>query len=56
MRREALKNSIWEIMKGEEGNGVKKNAMKWKNLDAKALDKGGSSWNNIEEFIDCLSH
>ena len=56
VRREALKNSIWEIMKGEEGNRVKKNAMKWKNLAAKALNKGGSSWNNIEEFIDCLSH
>ncbi|KAK4270070.1 hypothetical protein QN277_023154 [Acacia crassicarpa] len=56
VRREALKKSIWEIMKGERGIEVKSNAMKWKNLAAKAVNKGGSSWNNIEEFMDILSH
>ncbi|KAI9104299.1 hypothetical protein K1719_022871 [Acacia pycnantha] len=56
VHREALKKSIWEIMKGEEGSEVKNNAMKWKNLAAKAVSKDGSSCENIEEFMDCLSH
>ncbi|XP_028765435.1 UDP-glycosyltransferase 74G1-like, partial [Neltuma alba] len=61
VRREALKKSIWEIMKGEEKEGrggacEVNNVMKWKNLAAKAVNKGGSTWNNIEEFIDSLSH
>ncbi|KAK4270071.1 hypothetical protein QN277_023155 [Acacia crassicarpa] len=56
VRREALKNSIWEIMKYERGCEVKSNAMKWKNLAAKAVHEGGSSWKNIEEFVDSLSH
>ncbi|XP_028756714.1 UDP-glycosyltransferase 74G1-like [Neltuma alba] len=58
VRREALKKSIWEIMKGKEegASDVKKNAVKWKNLAAKAVSKGGSSWNNIQEFMDSFSH
>ncbi|XP_028765422.1 UDP-glycosyltransferase 74G1-like [Neltuma alba] len=56
VRREALKKSIWEIMKGERGSEVKSNCIKWKNLAAMAVGRGGSSCKNIEEFMDSMSH
>ncbi|XP_054781767.1 UDP-glycosyltransferase 74G1-like [Prosopis cineraria] len=54
VRRQALKKSIREIMKEEGRSEVKNNAIKWKNLATKAVNNGGSSWNNIEEFKDSL--
>ena len=43
-------NSIREIMEGERGEEIKKNALKWKKLAKEAVDEGGSSDKNIEEF------
>ncbi|KAK7313762.1 hypothetical protein VNO77_38960 [Canavalia gladiata] len=53
-RREALKHSIMEIMKSEKGIRIKKNAIQWKSLAAKAVDEDGSSHMNIREFVDSL--
>ncbi|KAA8550512.1 hypothetical protein F0562_002196 [Nyssa sinensis] len=51
VRREVLESSIREVMEGEKGIEIKKNATKWKNLAKEAVDEGGSSDKNIDEFI-----
>ncbi|KAF5446499.1 hypothetical protein F2P56_032123, partial [Juglans regia] len=51
VRREAAEHCIREIMEGERGKEIKKNAFKWKKLAKEAVDKGGSSDKNIEEFV-----
>ncbi|XP_027337656.1 UDP-glycosyltransferase 74F2-like [Abrus precatorius] len=54
--REALKHCIREIMEGEGGKEMKRNAMQWKNLATAAVSEGGSSHKNITEFVDSLFH
>lgn len=56
VRRQALKNCIWEVMKGENASEIKNNAIKWRNLAASAVHKGGTSHNNIEQFVTHLLH
>ena len=51
VRREAAKHCIKEIMEGERGKEIKKNALKWRKLAKKAVDEGGSSDKNIKEFV-----
>ncbi|KAB1223560.1 UDP-glycosyltransferase 74E2 [Morella rubra] len=51
VRREAAEHCIREIMEGETGKEIKKNASKWRRLAKEAVDKGGSSDINIEEFV-----
>ncbi|KAG9446699.1 hypothetical protein H6P81_012827 [Aristolochia fimbriata] len=52
--REELKNSIKEIMEGERGWVMKKNALKWRKLIRESLEEGGSSDKNVEEFVAAL--
>ncbi|XP_062173992.1 UDP-glycosyltransferase 74F2-like [Alnus glutinosa] len=56
VRREAAKHYIREIMEGERGKEIKKNALKWRKLAKEAVDDGGSSDMNIEEFVAKLVH
>ncbi|XP_017976433.1 PREDICTED: UDP-glycosyltransferase 74G1 [Theobroma cacao] len=49
--REIIEQCIKELTEGEKGKEIKKNAIKWKNLAKKAVDEGGSSDKNINEFI-----
>ncbi|KAG9446701.1 hypothetical protein H6P81_012829 [Aristolochia fimbriata] len=49
--RGELKSCIKEIMEGERGVEIKKNTFKWKQLVKEALEEGGSSDKNIEEFV-----
>ncbi|KAJ9701765.1 hypothetical protein PVL29_006928 [Vitis rotundifolia] len=42
---------IKEIMEGELGNEMKRNAERWKELAKEAVNEGGSSDKNIEEFV-----
>ncbi|KAB1223565.1 UDP-glycosyltransferase 74F2 [Morella rubra] len=51
VRREAAEHCIREIMEGEAGKEIKKNASKWKKLAKEAVDEGGTSDINIEEFV-----
>ncbi|KAK8691596.1 hypothetical protein V6N13_075100 [Hibiscus sabdariffa] len=52
VRREIIKQCIDEVIKGgERGKEMKKNSIKWKDLAIKAADHGGSSDNNIDEFV-----
>ncbi|XP_054785043.1 UDP-glycosyltransferase 74F2-like [Prosopis cineraria] len=51
VRRETVKKCIQEVMQSERGKEMKRNAMKWKSLAAKACDEGGSSNKNIDDFV-----
>ncbi|XP_059432918.1 UDP-glycosyltransferase 74F2-like [Corylus avellana] len=50
-RREVVEHCIREIMEGDRGKEIKKNAFKWRKLAKEAVDEGGSSDKNIEEFV-----
>ncbi|XP_050364372.1 mogroside IE synthase-like [Argentina anserina] len=54
VRRAEVEHCISEIMEGHRGKELRKNAMKWKDLAQKAVDEGGSSDKNIDEFIETL--
>ncbi|XP_077211306.1 mogroside I-E synthase-like [Tasmannia lanceolata] len=54
VRREEMGNCIREVMEGERGKEIKKNAGKWMEAAKEALAEGGSSNKNIDEFITKL--
>nr|UHU71019.1 glycosyltransferase [Withania somnifera] len=54
--REEVASSIKEVMKEEKGVMLKENAIKWKNLAKEAVDEGGSSDKNIEEFLKIVMY
>ena len=56
VRREVLKHCMRQVMESEEGKEMKKNAIKWKSVAARAVDEGGSSHKNITEFVNGLLH
>jgi pathogen-inducible salicylic acid glucosyltransferase len=56
VKQEAIEYCIGEIMEGERGEEIKKNALKWRKLAKEAVDEGGSSDKNIEEFVAKLVH
>ncbi|KAD6454737.1 hypothetical protein E3N88_09443 [Mikania micrantha] len=51
VRRENLASCIKTIMKEERGVIARRNALKWKNLAKLAIDQGGSSDKDIDEFV-----
>ncbi|XP_077225527.1 UDP-glycosyltransferase 74E1-like [Tasmannia lanceolata] len=55
VRREEMKICIREIMEGDKGIEIKRNAGKWRELATEALEIGGSSNKNIEDFVATLS-
>ncbi|XP_022759823.1 UDP-glycosyltransferase 74G1-like [Durio zibethinus] len=56
VRREIVDHCIRELMEGEKGIEAKKNAIKWKNMAKEAIDEGGSSDKNIDQFVIELSN
>jgi pathogen-inducible salicylic acid glucosyltransferase len=50
-RRETIESCIREILEGEKGKEIKRNASKWKELAKEAVEEGGSSDKNIDEFV-----
>ncbi|XP_015162130.1 UDP-glycosyltransferase 74E1-like [Solanum tuberosum] len=54
VNRDEIASSIREVMEEEKGIMLKENAMKWKKLAKEAVDEGGSSDKNIEEFLSNL--
>lgn len=52
--REAIYLCTKQVMEGETGEEIRKNAIKWKELAREAVDEGGSSDKNIEEFVSKL--
>ncbi|CAA0814971.1 UDP-glycosyltransferase 74E2 [Striga hermonthica] len=53
--RETNASSIREVLEGDRKEEIKKNAIKWKELVREAMDEGGSSDENIDEFVTTLS-
>ncbi|WRX10884.1 UDP-glucuronosyl/UDP-glucosyltransferase - like 10 [Theobroma cacao] len=51
VKSQAIELSVKEIMEGEKGKEIKKNANKWKNLAREAIDEGGSSDKHINQFV-----
>ncbi|XP_042496877.1 UDP-glycosyltransferase 74F2-like [Macadamia integrifolia] len=51
VRKEEVELCIREVMEGKRGEVIKKNSIKWKSLAKEAMDKGGSSDINIDEFV-----
>ncbi|XP_010242476.1 PREDICTED: UDP-glycosyltransferase 74F2-like [Nelumbo nucifera] len=49
--REEVERCVREIMEGERGEQIRKNAIKWRNLAKEAMDEGGSSDKNLDEFV-----
>ena len=54
VRREEIGFCIRELMEGEKSEEIKRNAKKWKELSKEAMDEGGSSDKNIDEFVASL--
>ena len=54
--KEEIELCIRGVMEGEGGKEMKRNSVKWKRLAKEAMDEGGSSDKNIEEFVASLAH
>ncbi|XP_042504607.1 mogroside IE synthase-like [Macadamia integrifolia] len=54
VRRKEIEECVKEIMEGDRGEKIKRNAFRWKVLAKEAVDEGGSSNKNIEEFVASL--
>ncbi|KAJ4833527.1 hypothetical protein Tsubulata_030061 [Turnera subulata] len=53
--KEEIERCIREVMEEGRGNEIRQNSEKWKELARKAVDEGGSSDKNIDEFLEELS-
>ncbi|KAL4194398.1 hypothetical protein AMTRI_Chr05g68350 [Amborella trichopoda] len=53
--RGELERCIREVMEGETGAHIRENAQRWRDLTREAVAEGGSSDNNINEFITKIS-
>ncbi|CAN4075768.1 unnamed protein product [Withania somnifera] len=54
VRREVIEECIKLVMEEEKGKVISENVKKWKELARNAIDEGGSSDQNIEEFVSKL--
>lgn len=54
VRREVVELCLREVMEGEKGKEIRDNARKWKKLSKEAIDEGGTSDKNIDEFVAAL--
>ena len=52
--REEIATCIKEVMEGERSNNIRRNSEKWKELAKEAVNEGGSSDKNLEEFVTQL--
>jgi pathogen-inducible salicylic acid glucosyltransferase len=53
--KEEIEMCIREVIEGESGKEMKRNSMRLKELAIEAVDEGGSSDKNIEEFLAKLA-
>ncbi|XAR64547.1 hypothetical protein NMG60_11008273 [Bertholletia excelsa] len=53
--REEIEKCIREVIVGERGDELRRNAAKWGELAKEAVSEGGSSDKNIEEFVKEIS-
>lgn len=52
--REEIERCIREVTESERGMELKRNAIKWKKYAKEAVEEGGSSDRNVEEFVSSL--
>ncbi|XP_047978763.1 UDP glycosyltransferase 9-like [Salvia hispanica] len=52
--REEIATRVKQVVEGDEGIELKKNACKWKSLADEAVEQGGTSATNIDEFVSTL--
>ncbi|KAJ3674699.1 hypothetical protein LUZ60_005315 [Juncus effusus] len=55
VRREEVKRCVEEVMDGERGEEIRKNAERFKEQAKEAIGKGGSSDRNLDEFVEYLN-
>ncbi|KMT10142.1 hypothetical protein BVRB_5g119040 [Beta vulgaris subsp. vulgaris] len=55
VRRDKLEECIKEVMEGEKRKELMMNVAKWKKLAKQAMDEGGSSDENINEFVGYIA-
>ncbi|KAK4436618.1 UDP-glycosyltransferase 74F2 [Sesamum alatum] len=55
VRREEIEGCIREVMEGEKGKEMKRNASKWRDLAKEAVSEGGTSDINIQTFLSKLT-
>ncbi|RZC47771.1 hypothetical protein C5167_040721 [Papaver somniferum] len=51
VNRENVEEAVKLVMEGDRKEEIKKNAVRWKELAKQAVDEGGSSDKNIDEFV-----
>lgn len=56
VRQEEVEHCVSEILEGQRGKEIQRNAIALKESARKAVDEDGSSNKNIEEFIGSLVH
>ena len=54
VRRQEVVRCVREVMEGKKGEEIRENVSKWKKLAKDAIDEGGTSDKNIEEFAAFL--
>lgn len=52
--REEIEACVREVMEGEKGEEMKRNAIKWRDLAKGAVSEGGTSDINIDTFVSTL--
>lgn len=52
VKREKVEKLVRELMDGEKGKEMRRNALEWKRKAEEATDAGGSSLTNFEKLID----
>ncbi|XP_008811183.2 7-deoxyloganetin glucosyltransferase-like [Phoenix dactylifera] len=55
VKREQVMGTVREVMEGERGKEMRKNAMKWKERAEQATRQGGSSYENMERLAKDLN-
>ncbi|XP_072957914.1 indole-3-acetate beta-glucosyltransferase-like [Typha angustifolia] len=53
--KEEIVRCVKEVMEGEKGEEIKRNAKKWKELAKEAVSEGGSSDENLNEFVEYVN-
>ncbi|CAL5336933.1 unnamed protein product [Camellia sinensis] len=54
--REEVEDCIREVMGGDRGEELKKNAIKWRDLAKEAISEGGTSDKDIDELVSKLTN
>ncbi|CAL5394758.1 unnamed protein product [Camellia sinensis] len=54
--REEVEDCIREVMEGDGGEEIKKNAIKWRDLAKEAISEGGTSDKDIDELVSKLTN